>query len=162
MLQQDLFNFTRINIHATTDNEIFGTITQREEPIFIKTPHIASVQPTSAKSFCTRLGLIPIIRHHNVSANDDFANFSHWNFLVILIDDTDLHICTRKPNTLHLLPPTRVCSIGMILFRQTRDRHRSFTLTINLGKTWTKDSEGFLEVGKIHRSATINDCLQVR
>src|SRR5581483_6263261 len=78
MLIQYLFYIARIDIISTGEDQVFLTINNRKEAIFIHTCQITGMQPAILQYLRRIFWLLPIALHHLWTLNNEFTHLIRW------------------------------------------------------------------------------------
>src|SRR5439155_8630948 len=160
MSQQRFLNLAWIDIRATADDEIPGTILEGQEAGCIDGAEIAGMQPSSGQRFCGRVWIAPIALHHGRTAHQHFADFSRWQCTIELIANLYVDPGLCDPDRADARVIVAGDRFGKRQAIHRRDRHRRLALPVNLRKTRPKRSERRLAVFDIHWAATVHDALE--
>lgn len=76
MLEQDLLDLARIDVAAAADHHVLGAVPQGQVAVGVEGPHVAGVQPAVAQRRLGRRRILPVPRHHHVTAADDLADLT--------------------------------------------------------------------------------------
>ena len=89
-LVEELFNFSRINVFASTDNHVLDTSGNAVISIFILYAQVARVQESVfVYHFCRSFGILVVAFHGVIAAVAHFALYAHRTFFASLrVNDT--------------------------------------------------------------------------
>src|SRR5262245_66233865 len=97
MAQQDFFEFTWVDIAATTDDHIFRTVLKRDQAVRIEGAQVTSMQPAPAQGLGTRLWIVPIALHDDIAPRQHFADLARREVAVVRIDNAYFDITACDP-----------------------------------------------------------------
>ena len=93
MCRESFLHLERGNVFASTDDDVFPAINNKDVTILVNGSHVSGVKPSPAQGFGTGLGLLPVARHNTIAASDDFTHGLGIarHILVVEIHDTKLN-----------------------------------------------------------------------
>jgi hypothetical protein len=157
MLEQDFLDLTWIDIGAAGNDQILGTVLQREIPVLIEGTDIAGMQPAVFQRRRGRFRIVPVARHHHIAAAKDFPGLSGRQRPSVVTRDLHLQTGIGPPRREQPLAPARMLARRNILFRQVGDGHRAFALPVDLREPRSKTVERAQRILEIHRRAAPDD-----
>ena len=128
MGRDDIFNFTGVNVEATSDDHVLLAIDDVEEPFVVSSCHIASVEPSILKGLGGLLRLSEIALHVERTPHTNFTRFAVWHHVAVVIEKRDVQPRHGAPTTGQ---PFKVVGV-VVFFAQNGDRHRAFGLAVEL------------------------------
>ena len=98
MIHEFVFNFCRIRIEAADDEHVFESIGDCNVAPLVHDANVAGMEPPISVN-CLRccFGIGKVSRHHVVAAADDFARLTTRNFIVVLINNSNVNIGNGAP-----------------------------------------------------------------
>ena len=99
MGRDDIFNFTWVNVEATSDDHVLFAIDDVEEPFVIGSCHIASVEPSMLKGLSRLFGLSEVPLHIERTPHTDFTRFAVWHQVAVVIEKRDVQPRHGAPTT---------------------------------------------------------------
>ena len=157
MPEQHLLDFARIDVGAAADDDVLGSILEREVAVGIERAEIAGMQPAVAQRGGGRLRILPIARHHHVPATENFSRLSGWQRAVVAIRHDHLDTSKRPAGGGEPRLPTRMGALADVLLGEGGNGHRAFALAINLGQPRSETIECVQRILDIHRRAAPDD-----
>ena len=157
MLEQHLLDLARIDVGATADDDVLGSVLERQVPVGIEAADIPRMQPSVAQSGGGGLRILPISRHHHISATDNFTCFSNRQRAVLAIHDGHLDAGIRAASGGESCLPARMIAVRDVLFRERSDRHRALALPVDLNKPRAETVERAQRILDIHGRAAPDD-----
>src|SRR5437762_2050689 len=97
VLEQDLLDLPWVDIIASANDHIFLTVEQVEVALCIHHTDIARMQPSPSQRLSRFVRSIPVPHHDNASSCGNFANLPGCHLVIVVIDDTHLHIGAGNP-----------------------------------------------------------------
>src|SRR4030043_2250668 len=97
-LIKNFFNFSRINILATSDDHVFNTVNDVEVAVLIKYPNIATPQPISPENGPGFLWVIQVAFHHIGTTDADLPFLLRPQNITVWIPDLNLDNIDRCAN----------------------------------------------------------------
>ena len=160
MAEQCLLDLPRVDVHPPAYDQVLGPVPQREIPVGVEAADVAGVQPAFPQSLGRGVRLVPVAGRDHVAPDHHLTDLAGGEFAAV-VHDADLDIGTGDADALHTVRPPGMVPVGVVCLGQTRDRHRRLALPVDLGQPGTEHGERVLEVGQVHRRATVDDRLQV-
>src|SRR5437588_12361598 len=96
---QDFFDFTRIDVEATTNNHIFHAINNVDVAFFVPAANIAGMKLAVSERFSGRLESSVIVIHYIETATDGFISLVCTHIIVITIHHTYSKTSNGQPHS---------------------------------------------------------------
>ena len=157
MGEQGFFHFAGVDVGATADHQVLGTVEQAQVAVGIQATHITGLQPPVANRFGGGLGVTPITGHDQLAAHTNLTHLAHGQFGTRLVANPHLDHGLCVAHRGQAFTPAWVVGVQHIALGQDADGHGAFALTVNLRKVGPDDLQSLFDVRQIHGAAAIND-----
>ncbi len=121
-------------------------------PAFVERSHVACTQPAVLQRRGGRLGVVPVARHHDVTAAHDLTDLTDGGRRTVVAQHRDIHpgpgVSDRSED--------RVVRVDVVGAPQPRDRHRRFALAVELHEDRTERRHRLLQAVDVHRAPAVD------
>src|SRR5882724_7627031 len=91
VLEQCFLHLTWIDVAAAADHHVLGTVAKGEVSPVVERPHVAGAQPPVLQRGGGRLGVVPVARHHDVTAAHDLTDLTDRGRRTVVAQHRDIY-----------------------------------------------------------------------
>ena len=124
MLAQEIFDLYRIDVLASTDDDILLPVNKEIESILVLSCHISGEQPAVPDRLCGSFLISVITGHHARSLDTEFSDFALWHGHAVLVYNLTFPTIARHTDGSDLMDilhtqmhTARACRLGKTIVR---------------------------------------------
>ena len=157
MAQQRFLDLARVDVRPAADDQVLAAVLERQEAAGVERADVAGMQPPAGERLRGRVRIAPVAAHHRRAAHPNLPVARRRGASTATLDAG-----LRDADRAQARVVAACDGVGDERAVHRGDRHRRFALAVDLGEPRAQRGERRLRVLHVHRSAAVDDRLQVR